>query len=52
VGVGYDETLEEAKRNIKITTYLWEPSANQKQYQSLFEQYFKLPLLLQNHYAP
>jgi len=52
VGVGYAETLEEAKKNIKITTHLWEPSANQKQYQSLFEQYLKLPLLLQNHYAP
>lgn len=51
VGVGYARSLDEAKKNIRIKTHLWEPSLNREKYQVLFEQYEKLPRLLQDHYC-
>ncbi|MEN3188609.1 MAG: FGGY family carbohydrate kinase [Atribacterota bacterium] len=51
VGVGYARSLDEAKKNVRVETYLWEPSSHQEEYQLLFEQYEKLPRLLQNHYG-
>lgn len=51
VGVGHARNLEEARKNIQIETYRFEPSTYAERYQLLFEKYEKLPVLLKDHYV-
>lgn len=50
VGTGYAKSLEEAKGNIVRTIRVFEPSPQRAIYDELFEQYAKLPLLLEAYY--
>ncbi len=51
VGTGHARTLDEAHRNVSVSTQVWEPSPHCERYHELFERYQKLPLLLQEYYT-
>lgn len=50
VGTGYVRSLEEAKKNVILTTRVFEPSPERGIYDELFQQYAKIPLLLEAYY--
>jgi len=50
MGVGYAKSLDEAKKNISLTTRIFEPSPGREVYDELFKRYTRIPLLLEEHY--